>query len=402
MNFDPSLEIFSIENFGEFGGVNPSIADSSTFTFMKADVMLDTFHGESKGCFLYSRHWNPSTRYLATALARMDGTHEAWVTSSGMAAITNVVFQLCNAGDHIVCCRTIYGGTFAFMKNYLHKFNISVTFVDITNLDAVRSAITPKTQLIFTESINNPLLEVSDIRALAEIADNHGIKLVVDNTFTPMILSPAQLGAHIVVYSITKFLNGMSDMVGGAICGSKKFIEQLIDVNSGTAMLLGPVMDSLRAANVLKNLHTLHIRMKQHSRNAHYIAEQLHGLGMKIRYPGLPSHPQHQLITQMMNTEFGYGGMLVIDVGNHDNAKALMEKMQMEGIGYLAVSLGFFKTLFSCPSSSTSSEVPHDEQLKIGITDGLVRFSVGLDNNIEHTFQIMKKCLEKLHLLPQA
>ena len=306
--FDASQKIFDVEVFGEFGGVNPSIADSATFTFMKAGTMIDTFHGESKGCFLYSRHWNPSTKYLATALAEMEGTEDAWVTASGMGAITTTILQLCDTGDHIVSSRTTYGGTYAFLKNYLPKFNIDVTFVDITNLDEVKKAIKPNTKLIYTETMTNPLLEISDIPNLSKIADDNGIKLVVDNTFTPLIFSPARLGAHIVVYSLTKFINGTNDTVGGAICSSQEFINSMIDVNNGSAMLLGPTMDSLRAASILKNLHTLHIRMKQHSKNAMELAKRLRTISLDVRYPGMPDHKQHDLMTEMMNEEFGYGG----------------------------------------------------------------------------------------------
>ena len=275
MKFDPASKIQELEQFGEYGGVNPSITDSSTFTFHKTDTMEELFDHELEGCFLYSRHWNPSNRYLAEALAAMEGTESAWVTASGMSAITSVIFQLCNAGDHLVASRTNYGGTYAFLKNYLPKFNIEVSFVDITQPHKVAESITPKTKLIYCESVDNPLLEIADIPSLAQIANDHNIKLVVDNTFAPMILSPAQLGAHIVVYSLTKFINGKNDCVAGAICSTHDFIHSLSDITSGTVMLLGPVLDSIRASSILKNLHTLHIRMKQHSKNALYLAEEL-------------------------------------------------------------------------------------------------------------------------------
>jgi len=253
MNLGPAERIFDLHQFGEFGDVNPSVCDSATFTFMQAKTMLDTFHGEAEGCFLYSRHWNPSNKYLADALAAMEGTESAWVTSSGMAAITCAILQLCNSGDHIVCSMTTYGGTFAFLYNWVQKYNIEVSFVDITNLESVRAAIRSNTKVIYTESVTNPLLQISDIPTLAEIANQHNAKLVVDNTFTPMILSPAALGAHVVVYSMTKFINGKNDCVAGAICGTKGFVNDLSNVNDGTAMLLGPALDPLRSASILKN-----------------------------------------------------------------------------------------------------------------------------------------------------
>jgi len=394
--FDPALNLFDIEVFGEFGEVNPSISDSATFTFMKASTMIDTFHGESKGCFLYSRHWNPSTKNLAQALAQIEGTEEAWVTASGMAAITNSILQICNTGDHIVSSRTTYGGTYAFLKNYLPKFKIDVSFVDITNLQEVESAIKPNTKIIYTEAMANPLLDIADIPALAQIANKNDIKLVVDNTFTPLIFSPHKLGAHVVDHSITKFLNGTNDTIGGAICGTSEFINQLIDINTGTSMLLGPTMDSIRASNILKNLHTLHIRMKKHSENAMYLANRLKEDNVDVRYPGLEEHPHHKTMTRLMNEGFGYGGMLVINVDTFERATKLMEMMQLEKVGYLAVSLGYFKTLFSCPGSSTSSEVPDEQQKKIGLTKGLIRFSVGLDHRIDITYDRIKKCMDKL------
>lgn len=396
MKKDPSRAIFEIKQFGEFGDVNPSITDSATYTFMQAKTMTDTFHGEAEGCFLYSRHWNPSNKYLADALAAMEGTEEAWVTASGMGAITCAILQLCNSGDHIVSSMTTYGGTFAFMQNYLPKFNISTSFVDITDLDAVRKAITPKTKIIYTESMTNPMLQISDIAALAAIANEHNIKLVVDNTFTPMIIQPAALGAHVVVYSMTKFINGKNDCVAGAICSTNDFIGSLIDVNNGTAMLLGPVLDPLRSSSILKNLHTLHIRMQQHSKNAMYLALKMKEYGLKISYPGLPEHKGHELLKSIMHPDFGFGGMLAIDMETSENASRLMEAMEMHDVGYLAVSLGYFKTLFSNSGKSTSSEVPEDVQHEMGLSAGLVRFSVGLDHDIEHTWMRIKKSLDLL------
>lgn len=393
---DPSARIFDLLQFGEFGDVNPSVCDSATFTFMQAKTMLATFQGEAEGCFLYSRHWNPSNKYLADALAAMEGTESAWVTASGMAAITCTILQLCNSGDHIVCSLTTYGGTFAFLFNYVKKFNIDVTFVDITNEELVRRSIRPNTRLIYTESVTNPLLQVSDVPALAKIADAYGIKLVVDNTFTPMILAPCRLGAHVTVYSMTKFINGKNDCVAGAICASKEFVDALSNVNDGTAMLLGPALDPLRSSGILKNLHTLHIRMKQHSKNAQYLAERFRDQGIRINYPGLPEHKGHAKMVEMMDPEYGFGGVIAIDMGTSERAARLMEKMERSGVGYLAVSLGYFKTLFSNSGKSTSSEVPEEIQREMGLSEGLVRFSVGLDSDIENTWQRIKGCLDQL------
>ncbi|MBV7270477.1 aminotransferase class I/II-fold pyridoxal phosphate-dependent enzyme [Winogradskyella luteola] len=396
MKFKPANHIQNLQYFGEFGGVNPSISDSSTYTFLSAKTMFDTFEGNADGCYLYSRHSSPSNLYLGEALAAMEGTETATVTASGMGAITPVLLQLCDTGDHIVSSRTIYGGTYAFLKNFAPRLGIDTTFVDITKLEVVEAAITPKTKVLYCESVSNPLLEVADIKGLAILAKKYNLKLVVDNTFSPLSISPVKLGADIVIHSLTKFINGSSDTVGGVVCGTQELIDQLRNVNDGAAMLLGSTMDSLRSASVLKNLRTLHIRMQQHSHNATYLAEKFESDGLKTVYPGLASHPSHELFKSMMNEKYGFGGMLTIDVGSLDKANALMELMQERNLGYLAVSLGFYKTLFSAPGSSTSSEIPEDEQEAMGLSDGLIRFSIGLDADIERTYKMMKACMVEI------
>nr|MDJ0645530.1 aminotransferase class I/II-fold pyridoxal phosphate-dependent enzyme [Flavobacteriaceae bacterium] len=348
---------------------------------------------------LYSRHSSPSNLYLGEALAALEGTETANVSASGMGAISSVLLQLCNAGDHIVSARTIYGGTYAFLKNFVPKFTIANTFVDITDLKKVEAAITKNTKVIYCESVSNPLLEVADIPALAALAKKYNIKLIVDNTFSPLTISPVHLGATVVIHSLTKFINGSSDTVGGVICGTHEFVNELRNVNDGASMLLGPVMDSLRASSILKNLRTLHVRIKKHSENAMYLAEKFEQDGLKVLYPGLPSHKQHGLFRSIFNEEYGYGGMLTVDVGSLAKANELMEMMQDRNLGYLAVSLGFYKTLFNAPGTGTSSEIPEDEQVEMGLTDGLIRFSIGLDNDIERTYKEMKKCMVELDLL---
>lgn len=399
MKFKPADKIQDLQYFGEFGGVNPSISDSSTYTFLSAKTMFDTFEGNADGCYLYSRHSTPSNLYLGEALAAMEGTETAHVSASGMGAITPVILQLCGAGDHIVSSRTIYGGTYAFLKNFTPRLHIQTSFVDITKLEVVEAAITENTKVLYCETVSNPLLEVADIEALAKLAKKHHLKLVVDNTFSPLSVSPAILGADIVIHSLTKFINGSSDTVGGVVCGTQEFIDQLRNVNDGASMLLGSTMDSLRASSILKNLRTLHIRMKQHSHNAAYLAKKFEEDGLKTVYPGLQSHPSHELFNSMMHSEYGYGGMLTIDAGSSEKANQLMELMQHKNVGYLAVSLGFYKTLFSSPGSSTSSEIPEEEQQAMGLSEGLIRFSIGLDNHIERTYDVVKACMMEVGIL---
>ena len=399
MKFKPANNIQDLQYFGEFGGVNPSISDSSTYTFLEAKTMFDTFEGNADGCYLYSRHTSPSNLYLGEALAAMEGTETANVAGSGMGAITPTILQICGAGDHIVSSRTIYGGTYAFLKNFTPRMDIKTSFVDITKLDVIEAAINENTKMIYCESVSNPLLEVADIKALAALAKKYDLKLVVDNTFSPLSISPAQLGADVVIHSLTKFINGSSDTMGGVVCASADFINSQKSVIDGASMLLGSSMDSLRSSSILKNMRTLHIRMKQHSKNAAFLADKFEADGLKTVYPGLKSHPSHKIFKSMMNSAYGFGGMLTIDAGSLDKANALMELMQERNLGYLAVSLGFYKTLFSAPGTSTSSEIPEDEQEEMGLTVGLIRFSIGLDDDIERTYEMMNACMKEVGVL---
>ena len=400
MTFDPASRVQDYLVFGEFGDVNPSITDSSTYTFLSPERMAELFEHEIEGCFLYSRHFNPTNKYLANALERMEDGESAQVMASGMGAISTTLMTLCGAGNEIICGRSIYGGTYALLKNLLPRFGVTTRFVDLCNHDAVRAAMTPCTRVLYCESLSNPLLEVSDLPALAAIAHEHGARLVVDNTFTPMILSPLRHGADIVVHSLTKFVNGTSDCVAGCVVSSHEFIAQLNDINSGPSMLLGPVLDSTRAASILKNLHSLHIRLRQHGTNALYVANRLAALGYTVHYPGLGNHPQHALLGRLMNPGYGWGGMLTLDAGDHAAANRLMTLMQRDKVGYLAVSLGYFKTLFTTPGHSTSSEIPLEEREAAGLHEGLIRFSIGLDEDIAETMVRIERCLTEARVKP--
>ena len=399
MKSKPANKIQDLQFFGEFGGVNPSISDSSTYTFLSAKSMSDTFEGNTDGCYLYSRNSSPSNLYLEEALAAMENTESANIFSSGMAAITSSIMQICQANDHIISSRTIYGGTYAFLKNFAPKFNINTSFVDTSKPQEIIKAITKKTKIIYCEAVSNPLLEISDIKEIAKIAKKHNLKLIVDNTFSPLSVTPSNLGADVVIHSITKFINGTSDTIAGVVCSSKEFINQLKDINDGAFMLLGSTMDSLRSSSVLKNLRTLHIRVKQHSKNAMYMAKMFKQDGVKTVYPGLEEHPSHKLYNNIINKEYGFGGMLTIDVGDLKTANSLMEKMQKNNVGYLAVSLGFYKTLFCAPGSSTSSEISEAEQETMGLSEGLIRFSVGLDDDIKRTYEIIRKSMKELKII---
>ncbi len=398
MKSKPANKIQDLQFFGEFGGVNPSISDSSTYTFLSANSMSETFEGNMQGCYLYSRNSSPSNLYLEEACAAMEETEAANVFSSGMSAITSTILQLCKSDDHIISSRTVYGGTYAFLKNFTPQLGIKTSFVDITSLNEIKKSIKSNTKIIYCEVSSNPLLEIADLELISKIAKKNNIKLIVDNTFTPLSVTPAKYGADIVIHSLTKFINGTSDTIAGVVCSDKEFIHSLRDINDGAFMLLGATMDSLRAASVLKNMRTLHIRIKKHSENALYLAKSFEKDGIKTAYPGLESHPSHKVFSRIMNNDFGFGGMLTIDVGSLDNANKLMEKMQKRNLGYLAVSLGFYKTLFCAPGSSTSSEISENEQEKMGLSEGLIRFSIGLDQDISRTYRGIKECLTELNL----
>ncbi len=399
MKSNPANKIQDLKFFGEYGGVNPSISDSSTYTFLSANSMSKTFEGNMEGCYLYSRNSSPSNLYLEEACAAMEGTEAANVFSSGMGAITSTILQLCKSGDHIISSRTVYGGTYAFLKNFTPQLGVETDFVDITSLADIKKSIKPNSKIIYCEVSSNPLLEIADIQSISKIAKKNNLKLIVDNTFTPLSISPAKNGADITIHSLTKFINGSSDTIAGVVCGTKEFIQSLRDVNDGAFMLMGATMDSLRAASVLKNMRTLHIRIKKHSENAMYLAKSFEKDGIKAVYPGLESHPSHKVFSKMMNQEYGYGGMITIDVGNLEIANKLMERMQDKNLGYLAVSLGFYKTLFCAPGSSTSSEISDEDQEKMGLSEGLIRFSVGLDQDISRTYKRIRESLLEFKII---
>lgn len=381
--FNPEQAIVEVRReFGEHGGVCPSISRSATFTVMEPGTMPEIFEGlrgpDKGGCFLYSRHFNPTVDIMARYLAAMEGTEAALGTASGMSAISCVLLQLCRSGDHIVSSRTVYGGTHALLAELLPQMGISTTFVDPTDMTAWENAVTPQTRVLYTEAIGNPTLKIADIPALSKLAHDRGLTLVVDNTFSPMILSPCKLGADIVVYSLTKFINGASDMIAGGICASREFILKLMDLHTGRVMLLGPTMDPNAAFDVIQRLPHLAIRMREHSRRAMAVARRLEELGVDVRYPGLPAHPQHELMTSMMNDGYGYGGMVTLDCKTRKKAEELMSILQnRERFGLIAVSLGYFDTLMSCSGSSTSSEIPPEDQKSMGLSPGLLRFAIG-------------------------
>lgn len=375
--------------FGEHGGVNLSIEASTTFTVLSPETMPEIFRGalgpDSGGCYLYGRHFNPTVHALSRGLAAIEGTESAYATASGMGAIVAAILECCDHGDHVVASRAVYGGTFALLHDFLpRKAGIATTFVDATDLAAVERACGERTRVLYVETLSNPTLGVADVPRLAAIAHRRGARLVVDATFTPLVVSPARLGADVVVSSLTKFASGASDVIAGAVCGSRDFVTRLMDLHTGALMLLGPTLDPRTAFALAMRLPHLGLRMREHGRRALAIAERLEERGLRVAYPGLPSHPQHGLFRSLANESYGSGGILTVDCGDAARANRFLEALQnRDRFGYVAVSLGFHDTLMSCSASSTSSELPPEDRDKAGISPGLVRLSIGYTGSLE-------------------
>jgi methionine-gamma-lyase len=329
-------------------------------------------------------------------MAAMENTESALGLASGMSAIYSAIRQIMPDGGHIVSSRTVYGGTWALFQNILPKIGIKVTWVDTGDLKSVESAITKETKILYAETMSNPLLAIADLPKLSEISHKHKITFVVDNTFTPLILAPARFGADVVLHSCTKFISGASDLMAGAICGRQDFIDQLIDVNNGIVMLTGPVMDANVAHRLYERLDHLASRIVSHSKSAMYLAKEMARAKIPVIYPGLETHPGHKLLSEMMNRQYGFGGMMTVECGSPERALALAHELQQERFGLYAVSLGFSRTLMSCPSISTSSEIPDEEQKKMGLSKGLLRLSIGYSGDDEVMTERFLRCYKKI------
>lgn len=403
--FDPIESLARARHeFGEHGGVNMSVEASTTFTVMHAETMPAIFQGrrspDAGGCYLYGRHFNPTVYVLGHQLAALEGAETGYCTASGMGAIAAVVTQLCDHGDKVVVSDTIYGGTYALFHDYLPaKTGLRAASVDVADLAAVERAAAQGAKLLYVETIANPTLKVADIPRLAEIAHRYGAQLVVDNTFSPLIVSPVLHGADIVVYSLTKFINGASDIVAGAVLGKTEFIQRLMDLHTGSLMLLGPTMDPHQAFNISLRVPHLGLRMTEHSRRAQIFAERLQDLGVPVIYPGLRTDPGHDTLRRIGNPQYGFGGVFCVDLGTRERAFRFMEALQNEqGFGFMAVSLGFFDTLMSCSGATTSSEMTQEDQTRAGIPAGLVRVSIGITGSVEQRWDQLKATLTEMKL----
>ncbi|HYI13719.1 MAG TPA: cystathionine gamma-synthase [Thermoanaerobaculia bacterium] len=321
----------------------------------------------------YARTQNPTRSALEANLAALERGKFGHCFASGMSA-TDTVFRMLKSGDHAIAGENMYGGSYRLFKRVLEKYGLEFTYVDTSNVDAVRAAVRPNTRIVFLETPTNPMMTVTDLAACSDVAHKAGALVVVDNTFcSPYIQRPIELGADIVVHSTTKFLNGHSDSVGGAVVSnSEEIAEQIGFLQNAVGAILSPFDSWL----VLRGVKTLAVRMRQHEENGRAMASYLAGQKKirKLYYPGLPDHPQHELAKRQMN---GFGSMISFDLGSFDNAKKFLDRVRLCS---LAESLGGVETLISHPESMTHGSVPVEMRQRLGITPGLVRLSVGIED----------------------
>lgn len=393
---DANQSIRDIQHFGEEGGVVPVIDVAATSTFMNPANMEKVFQGELQGCYLYSRHSNPTVNAFGKKFAALEGAEAALGVSSGMGAIYCSIRQLMPKGGHIIASKTIYGGTYALFANILPQCGIEVTFVDTNKIAEIEKSIKPETKILYVETMSNPLLRIADLPALKKVCVARNLKLVVDNTFTPVIVRPITYGADVVLYSCTKYISGASDMIAGAVVGSQEFIDQLIDINFGMVMLTGPSMDPRIAHELYLRLDHLPLRMAAHSKAAENLARELERQKVPVVYPGSKTHVDHELFTKLANKNYGFGGMMTVDCGSSRRAFQLADRLQSEKFGLYAVSLGFSRTLMSCPAVSTSSEIPEAERTGMGLSEGLLRLSIGFVGDDAVLAERFMKCYQSV------
>ena len=356
------------------GAVAPPIYQTSTFAFTDCRQGAARFAGDEEG-FIYTRMGNPTIARLERAVAELEGGAPGLATASGMAALCSVVFAVLNSGDHAVGTSSVYGPSRVVMERDFSRFGVRSDFVDTSDLDAVRAAMRPETRLVIVESPANPTILLSDIAAVASIAHEHGALLMVDNTFaSPILQRPIELGADIVMHSMTKFINGHTDVVAGIIIpATQELRAKLKPVHS----YLGACMDPHQAWLALRGLRTLAMRVRTSQDNARKVAEYLQGHPKVewVRYPGLASHPQHALAERQMD---GPGALISFEVaGGVEAGVALLDSVRLMT---LAVSLGGIETLIQHPPSMTHAAMQRADRLQAGITDGLVRVSVGCED----------------------
>lgn len=371
------------------GSVNVPIYQTSTFQFESAEEGARCFAGESDG-YIYTRLGNPTIKVLENLMADLEEGYGGIATSSGMGAVSTVYMALLNQGDHIVSSSAIYGPSRSLIESHFSRFGVESTYVETSDIENVKRAIKPNTKILYVESPSNPTISITDLEACAKISKQHNITFVVDNTFSsPYLQQPISFGADVVLHSITKFINGHADVVGGIIVAANR---ELYDKLHSMMTFLGCNMDPHQAYLVIRGLKTLSLRIERAQTNALEIARFLenHPKVEWIRYPGLPSHPQYELAKKQMK---GPGSMISFGLkGGIEAGRRLMNNVKL---AILAVSLGGVETLIEHPASMTHSKVSEEEKQKAGITDGLVRYSVGIED-VQDLIEDLKQALEKV------
>ncbi|MEL7482491.1 MAG: methionine gamma-lyase [Pseudomonadota bacterium] len=362
----------------EQGALTPPLHLTSTFAFETAEEGGARFAGDAPG-HIYSRISNPTTDLLERRMASLEGGEAAVAMASGMGAITSVIWSFLKAGDELITDKTLYGCTFSFMRDGLTRFGVTVTHVDLTDPSALEAAMSERTRLVYFETPANPNMRLVDIKAISDIAQRHGVRTVVDNTYaTPVQTRPLDHGADLVVHSATKYLGGHGDLVAGIAIGSA---EDMADVRMiGVKDMTGSVMAPFNAMLVLRGLKTLELRVERHAANAMAMAELLaaHPAVSTVHYPGLESFPQHALAKRQMS---GFGGMIAFEMaGGYTAGLQLMNRLTLIR---RAVSLGDAETLIQHPASMTHSTYTPEERAAHGISEGLVRLSAGLESTVD-------------------
>lgn len=371
------------------GSITVPIYQTSTFSFNNVQHGADCFSGKDDG-YIYTRLGNPTINALEETIAELENGFGGIATSSGMGAINSIYMALLGQGAHLVSTASIYGPSRNVIEKHYSRFGVEAAFVNTTDPDNVKQSIKSNTRMILVETPANPTMQITDIRKIAEIAHKHGIPLVVDNTFSsPYLQNPLDLGADVVFHSITKFINGHADVVGGVIITKEKDLyKQIRDM----MVNIGCNMDPHQAYLVHRGIKTLSIRIEKAQKSAAKIAQWLeeHPLVKLVKYPGLRSHPQHELAKKQMR---GSGTMISFELkGGFDAGKVLMDNVELV---ILAVSLGGIETLIEHPASMTHSGISREEKLKIGISDGLVRLSIGIEN-VEDLIDDLSQALNKI------
>jgi methionine-gamma-lyase len=370
-----------------YGSATVPIYQTSTFKFESAQHGADCFSGKSDG-YIYTRIGNPTIKALERNIAELEGGFDGIATSSGMGAVSSVYMALLGAGAHIVSADAVYGPARGILETDFSRFNVEATFVNTSRIENIKAAIRPNTKVLYIETPANPTMEMTDIAACAKLAKEHNLILVVDNTFcSPYLQKPLALGADVVLHSVTKFINGHADIVGGVIVTKN---EELYKKIRHSMVYLGCNMDPTQAFMVLRGVKTLSIRIERAQENAMKVAEFLskHPKVAWIKYPGLPSYPQYELAKKQMN---GFGSMMSFGLkGGYEAGRKMMDHVHL---ALLAVSLGGVETLIQHPASMTHAGISKENKLAAGITDDLIRFSVGIED-INDIIEDLKHALE--------